>query len=77
MGLAKQALLSTAEIIACVEKNIYVLPNEESILEGIYSDQDTTSDNISSMVRVSTVSEPITLAVANLYLRQQIILERI
>lgn len=77
MQLAKQALLSTAEIIKCVENGIRCLPNEDSILAGIYNDRDTTSDNISSMVKASASTEAVTLAVANLYLRQQIIFEKI
>lgn len=77
MNLARQAHLSTAEIIKCIEKDIRRLPDEESILEQLYNDAYTTSDNISSLVRHSSSSKPVTLAVANLYLRQQIIFERI
>lgn len=77
MALAKQALLSTAELIRCMEKDIRSLPTEKSILEGLYDDADTTSDNISCMMRLSPKSKAVTLAVANLYLRQQIIFERI
>lgn len=75
--LAKQALLSTAEIIKCVEKDIRRLPCEESIVSAIYGDQDTTSDNIASMVKSSSSSRDVILSVANLYLRQQIIFERV
>lgn len=77
MQLAKQALLSTAEIIKCVEKDIRHLPDDNAILDGLYNDPDTTSDNISSMVKSVASSESVILAVANLYLRQQIIFERI
>ena len=77
MALAKQVLLSTAELIRCMEKDIHFLPTEESILEGVYDDPDTTSDNISYIMQVSPQSQTVTLAVANLYLRQQIIFERI
>lgn len=77
MVLARQALLSTAELIRCMEKDIRSLPTEESILDGLYDDPDTTSDNISCMMRLSSQSQAVTLAVANLYLRQQIIFERI
>lgn len=76
LRLAKQALLSTAEIIKCVEKDIQHLPCEESILSALYSDSDTTSDNIACMVKNSASSQEVILAVANLYLRQQIIFER-
>lgn len=77
MQLARQALLSTAEIIKCVEKNIHHLPNEKALLDTLYDDSDTTSDNIASMMKTSASTKPVVLAVANLYLRQQIIFERV
>lgn len=77
MHLAKQALLSTAEIIKCLEKDIHRLPDENSIIDELYDDCDTTSDNIGSLMKSSPCTKEITLAVANLYLRQQIIFERI
>ena len=77
MRLAGQALLSTAEIIKCIDKNISRLPNECALLDSLYGDETTTSDNIASMVKISQSSKPVTLAVANLYLRQQIIFERV
>ena len=73
----RTALLSTAEIIKCMEKNISRLPNEQALLDTIYNDRDTTSDNIASLMKSSTSSKPVILAVANLYLRQQIIFERV
>ena len=75
MRLAGQALLSTAEIIKCIDKNISRLPNECALLDSLYGDETTTSDNIASMVKISQSSKPVTLAVANLYLRQQIIFD--
>ncbi len=77
MVLAGQALLSTAEIIKCVEKDIRRLPCEESILDALYDDQYTTSDNIPFLARSSPSSRRVILAVSNLYLRRQIIFERI
>lgn len=63
MRLAGQALLSTAEIIKCIDKNISRLPNECALLDSLYGDETTTSDNIASMVKVSQSSKPVTLAV--------------
>lgn len=77
MVLAGQALLSTAEIIKCVENDISRLPCEESILDALYDDQYTTSDNLPFLARSSPSSRPVILAVSNLYLRRQIIFERI
>ena len=77
MRLARQALLSTAEIIKCFEKGIYSLPNEESIMDSLYDDDYTTSDNLPFTACTFRSSKAVILAIANLYLRHQIILERI
>ena len=77
MRLAGQTLMSTAEIIKCMDKGIHRLRGEEGVLDSLYNDQDTTSDNIAYLVKASASSRPVVLAVANLYLRQQIIFERI
>lgn len=77
MLLARQALLSTAELIKCAELQVTDLSTGEKLMAALYDDVDTTSDNIGGMMRVSPCKEPVTLAVANLYLRQQIIFERI
>lgn len=74
--LSKQALLSTAEIIKCVEKKAGDLSTSEKLLDALYDDEETTSDNIASLVRCMDSRQPVLLAVANLYLSQQIILER-
>ena len=76
MHLANQALLSSAEIIKCLETDIKYLPDEESILDKLYDDMDTTSENISYLVKTAHCSKAVTIAIANLYLRQQIIFER-
>lgn len=77
MRLAHQALLSTAEIIKCVEQDVFSLPSERVLMEKVYGDSETTCQNIASMMKNSRSSQAVTLAVANLYLRQQIIFERI
>lgn len=77
MGLAGQALLSTAEIIKCFERGIYSLPSEESIMDSLYDDEHTTSDNLPFLACTFPSSRPVILAIANLYLRQQIVFERI
>ncbi len=77
IGLAKQALLSTAEIIKCVEKDVYDLSTNKKVLDVLYDDVYTTCDNIGSMAKYFKHSQPVILAVANLYLHKQIIFERI
>lgn len=77
MALVNQTQLSTAEIIRCVERDIRDLPDEDSVMDMLYHDNDTTSDNIGCLVKSTKRSKDVILAVSNLYLRQQIIFERI
>ena len=77
MQLAGQALLSTAEIIKCVEKGISDLPVNESIMNAVYDDRNTTSDNLPFTAKTFPAAQNITLDVANLYLRKQIVFERV
>lgn len=77
MDLARQALLSTAEIIRCIEMDVTNLPNSDSIMEAIYNDRETTSDNIGDLVKTAPCTREVLVAVANLYLRKQLIFDRV
>ena len=77
MALSNQALLSTAELIKCTEVGVTDISTDEKLLDALYSDEYTTSDNIGMMMLTSRARESVTSAVANLYLRKQIVLERI
>lgn len=76
MLLANQAILSTAEIIKCAELNTYEFDTEEALLDTLYHDEYTTSENIAHSVRLMKKCRPVITSVANLYLRKQIIFER-
>ena len=73
MRLANQAIFSTAEIIKCVEVEKTRFASDEEILDTIYHDDYTTSENIAYNVKSSPACRPVLIDVANLYLRQQII----
>lgn len=73
MRIAHQAIFSTAEIIKCVEVDKTSFANDEEILDTIYHDENTTSENIAFSVKTSPACRPVLKDVANLYLRQQII----
>ena len=75
--LSRQALLSTAELIKCVEYDIRTIHSESQLMDALYADSITTSDNIADMVRPLSCCRPVLQAVANLYLRRQIIFERV
>lgn len=77
MALSRQALLSTAELIKCVEVGVSDISTDSKLMDALYADTDTTCDNIRYMMQNAASQEPVTLAVANLYLRKRIIFERI
>ena len=76
MRLANQAVLSTAEIIKCIDQNVLTFATDEDLLDVLYHDDYTTSDNIAYSVRFLPQCRPVITSDANLYLRKQIIFER-
>lgn len=77
MRLASDAMLSTAEIIKCIDLGLRRLPNEQYLMEHLYNDDDSTSDNLEFLMKPNKSSPRVTVAVANLYLRQQIVFDRV
>lgn len=76
MALANQAILSTAEMIKCSNLNTYEFETEDELIDLLYHDEYTTSENIAHSVRFLPQCRPVLTSVANLYLRRQIIFER-
>lgn len=77
MVLSRQALLSTAELIKCAEAGINDVSSEEKLMDALIDNDYTTSDSLAFEMLQAKQREPITIAVANLYLRRQIIFERV
>lgn len=77
MALSRQALLSTAELIKCAEVGARDISTDEKLMDALYNDDDTTSENIADLMLTAGSRGWVTEAVANLYLRKQIIFERV
>ena len=77
MALSRQALLSTAELIKCTEVGARDISTDEKLMDALYNDDDTTSENIADLMLTAGSRGWVTEAVANLYLRKQIIFERV
>lgn len=76
MKLAFSAPMSTAEIVKCIDKNIDFILNEDDVMEFLYDHKFTTSENIAESVRGLSSVRTVLTAVSNLYLRRQILFER-
>lgn len=77
MALSKQALLSVAELVKCAEVGAEDVSTDRKLLDALYDDADSTSANLPFTMRGAASAKPVTMAVANLYLRKQIVLERL
>ena len=75
IALARQTPLSCAEIIKSIEMDIRRLKDGYDVLDKLYDDNDLNCDNFAQAVREYRCSREIITAVANLYLRQQIMLD--
>ena len=75
MNLAFSAPMSTAEIIKCVDKKINCILSEDDVVEFLYDDVTTTSENIAETSRSLPSSTPVLSDILNLYLRRQILFE--
>lgn len=76
MALSRQALLSTAELIKCAEVGATDVSTDEKLMTALIDNDYTTSDSIAFEMLELKQRIPVTMAVANLYLRKQIIFER-
>lgn len=77
MALSRQALLSTAELIKCAETGIQDVSTDEKLMEALIDDDYTSSDSLIFEMLQAAQRVPVTIAVANLYLRRQIIFDRV
>lgn len=76
MDLCRQRPVSTAELIKCAEVGATDISTDEKLMEVLIDDDYTSSDSLAFEMLQAKQRIPITMAVANLYLRKQIIFER-
>jgi len=74
MSVAKQTLLSTGEIIKCIERNRLDLDTDVKVLDALYDD-DTTCDNIHLSSYHAKSKLGVVQAIANLYMKKLITFE--
>ena len=65
------------EIIGCVERGISEINTMDELLQILYTDRYTTSENIAEISKYSCKCRDVISSISNLYLRKQIIFERL
>ena len=76
MKLIHKVKLTTAETVRCFDRNVMDLQNEDEVVEKLYQDDYTTSENIADEMRSSPVCRSVLTDISNLYLRKQIVFDR-
>lgn len=77
MQLLKNQDLSVAEIILCNDNHISHLKDSSALMEALYNDEDTDYSTLVTTARTSDSRFPVLSAIANLYLKQQIVFQLI
>lgn len=76
LAIARQQMMSTAELIQCVQLGVTDVSTDDKLLEALYSDETTTGDNIHIPSRFAPAQQPVLQAVANLYLKKQVMFDQ-
>ena len=77
MKLLHKVKLTTAEMVRCFDRDVMDLQNEDEVVEKLYQDDYTTSENIADEMRSSPVCTSVLTDISNLYLRKQIVFDRV
>lgn len=75
LSLLKHQMLSSAELISCVEKGQSSLRNSEELVDLLYRNHDCDCNSILTDSRFSDTRIPTLTAIANLYLKQKILFQ--
>lgn len=75
--LSKQTLLSSAEILKCIEIGVTDVSTSEKVLDALYDDDFSTCDNLGLFMRFYDHYREILEAVATLYLSRNIVFDKL
>jgi hypothetical protein len=75
--LSKQTLLSSAEILKCIETGVTDVSTSEKVLDALYDDDFSTCDNLGLFMRFYDHYREILEAVATLYLSRNIVFDKL
>lgn len=76
LAIARQQMMSTAELIQCVQIGVVDVSTDDKLLNALYADEKTSSDNIHIPSRFAVAQQPVLQAVANLYLKKLVLFEK-
>ena len=76
LSLVKQTMITTAELMKCVEEGAADISDDDKLTDALFTDDYTTSDNLIFTAKTFDCMISVLTAVANLYMRKQILLTK-
>ena len=74
-ALVKNQMLSTAELILCLEKGVRPLKDVNQLIDCIYEKEEAECESIITDCRVCDFRFPVLAAISNLYFKQRIMFQ--
>lgn len=75
LALSKKVPLSTAELISCIDQDAKI-DREADVMDTLYPSPDMTFETLADSVQLHHTQYPVLQAVSNLYLKQQILFQK-
>lgn len=77
MHLAKQALLSSAEVVKCIGRDVTDVSTSEKVMDALYDDDVSTCDNLGYFMRFFKGHQQTVEAIVTLYLNRNLIFDKL
>ena len=75
LALSKKVPLSTAELLSCIDQDAKI-DREADVMDTLYPSPDMTFETLADSVQLHHTQYPVLQAVSNLYLKQQILFQK-
>lgn len=77
MHLAKQAMLSSAEVVKCIGRDVTDVSTSEKVMDALYDDDVSTCDNLGYFMKFFKDHQQTVEAIATLYLNRNLVFDKL
>lgn len=77
MHLTKQTMLSSAEVVKCIGRDVTGVSTSEKVMDALYDDDVSTCDNLGYFMKFFNHHQQTVEAIATLYLNRNLVFEKL
>ena len=77
MHLAKQTMLSSAEVVKCIGRDVTDVSTSEKVMDALYDDDVSTCDNLGYFMKFFKGHQQTVEAIATLYLNRNLVFDKL